>query len=748
MSLDAGTAFGPYTIVGLIAKGGMGEVYRAEDQRLGRSVAIKVLPQDLVKTPEMLRRFQQEARTLAALSHPNIVTIFDVGIERDSPFVVMELLDGEDLGTCLKRSSLSPKQTLEIATSVAEGLRSAHAAGIIHRDLKPQNILLTSAGTVKILDFGLARWQRPERGDYSEAETHSAVVAGTVPYMSPEQLRGQPLDERTDIFSFGCVLYEMVTGKSPFARSAAAETISAILNEEPSLPGKISPDLANLILHCLEKDPDRRFQAAQDVILFLKNIGTGFERRPKSKSRHQTQSIAILPFENTSGDPHLDYLSEGITEALINSLSQLPRLKVMARGTVFHYRGKRIEPLEAGRQLNVNAVLTGRVVQQADRLLIGTELMDVQNGWHLWGEQFNCRGSDVFVLQSEIAAEISTKLRLKLSPKEKKLLSKHYTENTDAYQAYLKGRYFWNRRTREHFQKAIEHFTRAIEIDPLYALAYAGLADTYALMADFGILLQPKDAFAKSRGAAMKALDIDPALAEAHTSLAHLRMHEFRWADAEREFKKSLQLNPGYATARHWYFMCLTMIGRREDSFEEMKKAEELDPLSLIIQTDIAACYYFNDELETAAQRLQKVLELDPNFASARRFLTAVYEQLDMYSEAIREYEKARISAGNDPQEVAMQTANLRTAYDNEGVKGYWKQRFAQTEKQRRGNFVSLYTLAQIHASLGDQERALDLLEQARTEPAPSMIYLKVDPRFKTLRSDPRFINLLHRIGL
>ena len=748
MPVQPGTSFGPYRILKFIAKGGMGEVYLGEDERLNRKVAIKVLPEHAVPDSDAYRRFHQEAKTLAALSHPNVVTIFDVGIADDIPFVVMELLQGETLRERIDRSSLALLPILEIARSIAEGLRSAHAAGVIHRDLKPQNIFITSPGLVKILDFGLARWQKPDVS-LSQMQTSSGVVAGTIPYMSPEQLRGQPVDARSDIFSFGCVIFEMLTGKSPFHRAASADTISAILSDQPSIPRNIPSEFSNFILHCLEKDPGQRFQTMQDLILVLQTI-TPVTAEPveKTRVRRSIHSIAILPFENTGADLQMEYLSEGITEALINNLSQLPRLRVMARGTVFHYRGKQTDPVEAGRQLNVGAVLTGRVVQHGDKLLIATELMDVKNGWHLWGEQYSRDLTDLFSLQSDIAAEITNKLRLKLSPKEKRLLAKHYTDNTEAYKAYLKGRYYWNRRTRENFQKAIEHFTKAIEIDPLYALAYTGLADCFALLADFGILLLPNEAFAKSKAAAMRALEIDPSLAEAHTSLAHLKMHEFQWNDSEAEFKTSLQLNPGYETAHHWYFMCLTLTGRHAEAAVEMKKAEELDPLSLIIQTDIAACYYFQQEFTQAEKHLKKVLETDSKFASARRYLSAVYEQLGRYREAIEEYERARIDAGKEPGETREHSEELRAALNQDGAAGYWVKRLDYSEAQRKRGYVSPYSIAQLYASLSDKERAFELLEEACKEPSASMIYLKVDPRFSQLRSDARFIELLRRLNL
>lgn len=759
MALEPGKQLGRYTIVGLLGSGGMGEVYRALDERLGRSVAIKILPSRLATDSAALKRLEREARTLAALSHPNILAIHDVGMDEDSVFFVMELLEGQSLREKISFGPLPWKKAIETAIPIVEALSAAHSKGVVHSDLKPENVFVTSQGLVKILDFGLARVQRSVTdSSASSIQTESAVIAGTVPYMAPEQLRGESPDVRSDVFAFGCLLFEMITGHSPFLRGNSAEVISAILNEEPPrVPLNLreaAPELEHLIAHCLEKNPERRFQSARDIAITLQGILRGSTSQVPSASRikrsqKQLNSLAVLPFENAGADTTAEYLSDGITEGIINSLSQLPRLKVMARTTVFHYRNKNVDPLEIGRLLKVDAVLTGRVVQQGDRLMIGTELMDVSNGWHLWGDQYNRSFRDMFDLQSDIVQQITNQLRVKLTGKEKKLLKKKPTENSEAYRHYLRGRYAWNRRTQESIKNAIDHFNQAIQADPLFALAYTGLADSYALLGDFGLATaSPGELFSMARAAVAKALEIDDSLAEAHTSLAHLKTHEFQWRDAEREYQKSIQLNPGYATAHHWYFLTLTMTGRFKEAQKEMERARELDPLSLIIQTDMGSCYYFNGEYDRAIELLRKVLELDPNFPSAHRFLTAVYEQMGRFEEAILAFEKARILAARSADEVAVQAEELRKAYRDSGAAGYWKKRLDQITKKAVRGYVSPYNTAQIYASLGDNEGAFRCFDRALEETSASLIYSKIDPRFNSLRSDPRFAELLRRINL
>jgi serine/threonine-protein kinase len=752
MELEAGTRLGRYKIVALLGSGGMGEVYRAIDEMLGRSVAIKVLPPKLSADADALRRLEREAKILASLSHPNILAIHDVGTEKDSLYFVTELLEGQSLRQMISLESLRWRQAAEIAIQIAEALSAAHSEGVVHRDLKPENVFITSKGLVKILDFGLARVQ-PLAADPENAKTESVSISGTLPYMSPEQLRGALPDVRSDVFAFGCLLFEMIAGHSPFLRGSSVEVITAIMNEDPPHLPKNVKDLEHLIAHCLEKNPERRFQSAHDIAITLKGLlrGTTSESKSLLKKRSQKaiSSLAVLPFENVGADSATEYLSDGITEGIINSLSQLPKLKVMARATVFHYRKSNVDPLEAGRHLNVGAVLTGRVVQQGDQLMIATELIDVNNGWNLWGEQYSRPFKDVFELQSNIVQQITNQLRLKVTGKEKKLLKKKATENSEAYRHYLRGRYAWNRRSQESLKNAIEHFNQAIETDPLFSLAYTGLADSYALLGDFGFpSASPGELFSMARSAIAKALEIDNSLAEAHTSRAHILTHEFQWHEAEQAYLTAIELNPGYATAYHWYFITLTITGRFDAAKKHMQTARDLDPLSLIIQTDIASCYYFNAKYEQAMDMLRKVLELDPNFPSAHRFLTAVLEQTGKFDEAISAYEKARILAGKHADAAALQAEELKKAFAESGASGYWKKRLDHLMGKASKGYVSPYNKAQIYASLGDTESTFNALDQAYKEPSASLIYVKVDPRFNLVRSDPRFNELLRKINL
>jgi len=559
-----GRELGRYQMLSLLGAGGMGEVYRAKDTRLGREVAVKILPPHLADDPEALSRFEREARAVAALSHPNILAIHDFGTEHGVSYAVMELLEGETLGARLKRSALEWREAVEIGIAVTEGLQAAHAKGIIHRDLKPENIFLTTEGRVKILDFGIARVKRqvsveaPSWSTVAET-TQPGTVRGTVVYMSPEQVRGEVVEAPSDLFSFGSVCYEMLTGEQLFARESTAETMAAILRDDPpALAGSgraIPEELERLIRDCLEKGQAERYQTARELLTDLKQLKQRLElqadsasvmsgrtarpsRRPRSGKA--INSLAVLPLANASADAQAEYLSDGITESLINSLSHLPQLRVMARSTVFRYKGQAVDPQEVGRQLQVQAVLLGRVLPLGDQLVIKTELVDVADGSQLWGEQYHRRLSDIFAVQEEIAQEISEKLRLKLRGEEQRRLTKRYTENTEAYRHYLKGRYHWNKRTEEGMRKGIEYFRQALEEDPTYALAYAGLADCYQSLSNYNFL-SPKEAMPRARAAIMKALEIDETLAEAHTSLAYLRtMYDWDWLGARRNLSAPL----------------------------------------------------------------------------------------------------------------------------------------------------------------------------------------------------------------
>ena len=618
----------------------MGEVYRARDLRLDRDVAVKVLPERFAEDPERLARFEREAKAVAALAHPNILSIYDYASSEGRAFTVTELLEGETLRRRLEEGPLPWDKAVTIAMSVAEGLASAHAKGIIHRDLKPANLFLTADGRVKILDFGLARLIPPvpsaetETGSFHLAQTDTGTVMGTVGYMSPEQVRGQPADARSDIFSLGCVLYEMLAGIRPFLGDTAPEIQAAILRDVPPplrIHVKNVPlEFEHLVRRCLEKDPLERFQSARDLSFALRartgggTVGKseaplGEVKRPSPRRRKKAiDSLAVLPFVNVASDPQLDYLCDGITESIIHTLSHLPKLRIMARSTVFRYKGRTVDAQTVGMELGVRAVLTGNISANADGLGLSVELVDVGDGSLLWAEQYRRRQSDVLDVQQTLAREIAERLRLKLTGKDKELLRKRFTEDSEAYQLYLKGRYYWNKRTVEAFSKAITFFQEATVKDPGLALAHTGLADTYNNLGSYGIVT-PREAFPRAKAAAFKALELDDALAEAHVSLAFaLFMFDWDWNAAGREFERALALNPGYANAHHWYAWYLLAIGRIDEALDEMSAAEKLDVLSLPINTNIGFIFYFARRFDEAIDQFRKALDMDPTFAEIK----------------------------------------------------------------------------------------------------------------------------------
>src|SRR5262245_38982096 len=611
MALTAGSRLGPYEILAPLGAGGMGEVYKAHDTRLGREVAVKVLPAGFSANADRLRRFQDEARAASALNHPNIVTIHDVGTHDGSPYVVTELLEGETLRARLAGGAFIPRRALGHAVQIAHGLAAAHEKGIVHRDLKPENIFVTQDGRVKILDFGLAKLALKEEPGGPQTNlptvggTEPGMVLGTVGYMSPEQVRGQPADTRSDIFSFGAILYEMLSGQRAFRGGSAADTMSAILKEDPpdlsQTNRAVAPGLERVVRHCLEKNPEERFQSARDLAFDLETLSDisapaalatvrpAQSRRLRSvlliaaavvaaalagaflwlrpRGAGTIDSLAVLPFVNASRDPGADYLSDGISESLINSLSQLPRLRVTARTIAFRYKGSEADPQKVGRDLNVRAVLTGKVLQRGDVLAIQADLVDTANGSQVWGDRYERKLSDLLTVQDEIAKEISEKLRPRLTGEEKKRLTKHSTQSTEAYQLYLKGRHAWDKRTPTSLNESLGYFNQAIDKDPGYALAHAGLADVYAVMSSYSIL-SPGDSFPKARAAAAKALEIDDSLAQAHATLGNVLFnYDFNWTAGEKELTKALALDPNYATAHLWYGILLAAFSRYDEAF-------------------------------------------------------------------------------------------------------------------------------------------------------------------------------------
>ena len=788
MTLAAGARLGPYEIVAPLGAGGMGEVYRARDTRLERTVAIKVLPSRLAADPDALGRFEREARAVAALSHPNILAIHDFGTDRGVAYAVTELLEGKTLRERLEAGRMPPRKAIEYAVQAARGLAAAHDKGIVHRDLKPENVFVTEDGRVKILDFGLARLGAPEQSDTPVTEARTATVAtepgvvmGTVGYMSPEQVRGQVTDHRSDVFSFGAVLYEMLTGRRAFHGGSAADTMSAVLNQEPelarTLPG-IAPGLEHIVRRCLEKAPGERFQSAHDLAFALSRLSSSggsyagprvsgrswrialgaaavlalllvvFGLLSRGRERRPIDSLAVLPFANASNDPETEYLSDGITESLINRLSQLPDVKVISRASVFRYKGKDQDPGAIARKLGVRAIVTGRVTQRGDRLTIGTELVDTRDNRQLWGERYDRKLADVLTMQEEIARQISKSLQLRLTGEGETRLAKRSTANPEAYQAYLKGFHHARKVTIADLDKGMAYFRQALALDPNYAPAHAGLAYCYILwLADW--YMPAREAFHQGKEAALKAIELDPSLSEGHTYLAMARfLYDYDWSGAEEEFRRAIELNPADATAHDWYAVYLGARGRFEEVDRESGRALELDPLS--IETNFLGGWnsYFSRRYEDAIKQLRYTLELDPTYFFGEMFLGMAYEQQGRFREAAAAFERAReltAEAGETPPEIL---ADLIRSHLMAGDRTAAAKVREELEALMKRRYVSRHDLAIVSLSFGDRSEALGWLEKAYEDRNWYMPWIHLDPRLDTLRAEPRFTSLVRRMRL
>jgi serine/threonine protein kinase/Tfp pilus assembly protein PilF len=844
-SLLPGTSISHYRILSQIGAGGMGEVYLAEDTRLRRKIALKVLLGQLAHEEDRLRRFEQEARAASALNHPNIITIHEVGSDAGVRYIAMEYIEGETVRQRLRHGKIGQREAIEVAIQVANALAAAHQAGIVHRDIKPENVMLRPDGYVKVLDFGVVKLtekfverttgDRESSGEEAAdvktitiVSTEANVVMGSPNYMSPEQARGLQVDGRTDIFSLGALIYEMITGTIPFDGPSVSDIIVSILERQPppvsSVTPEASPRLVRIVEKAMAKDRGARYQTAAEILAELKKLrrrldyeaglddsfsglpddataslradqdtkatildisrssseiaptqrktpvpwsaeyifqeikqhGRGFSivltlavavmigsvLLLRSSGSHPIDSIAVLPFANEGGDQNTEYLSDGITESLINNLSNSPRLKVVSRNSAFRYKGRDIAPKVVGRELGVRVVLTGRIIQRGDSLQISVDLVDARDDTQIWGEQYNRKMSALVVAQEEIARRVAEKLELRLSGVDQTRISKQGTDNAEAYQLYLRGRYYWNKRTEEGLRRGIEFFNKAIELDPSYSKAYAGVADCYAMLTEYSAQ-PPMELYPRVQAAARKALEIDDSLAEAHTSLAAAYEYQWAWSDAEREYRRAIELNPNYATAHQWYGVFLSSHLRHEEAISQLRKALELDPLSLIINTSMGRALYGARRYDDASEQLRKTVEMDPNFPESRFQLAMVYEGKKMYREALGEFEKC-VELFNDP---AMKVW-LGRVYAVEGRRGDAERVIAEMNELAKTKYISPYPMATIYAALGQNDRALELLEKVFEEHSYYVVWLGVDPVFDGIRKDPRFFELTKKIGL
>jgi eukaryotic-like serine/threonine-protein kinase len=805
MTLQAGSCLGPYEILGPLGAGGMGEVYRARDTRLEREVAVKVLPERLTEDATALSRFEREAKALAALSHPNLVSIHDFGSDGDIAFAVMELLEGETLRARLIRSSPIPwREAVEIAIPLAEGLAAAHSRGVVHRDLKPENIFLTSDGRLKILDFGLARREPSVQANEGQTrsptvtlQTTPGTVMGTVGYMAPEQVSGGSGDARSDIFSFGCVLYEIVAGARAFAGRTGAETLAAILRDDPphlSASGpQVPQDLAAAIRHCLEKKPEQRFQSARDlayglratlassgsaapaavravrrsrprrrilaaglVLVALVLGGFFWRQRVLSGRISPIHSLAVLPLENLSGDADQLYFADGMTDELITVLSQIHDLRVVSRTSVKQYRGTKKTVPQIARELNVEGIVEGSVMRSGSRVTIKAHLIRASPEQSVWAESYERDVRDVLTLQSEAARAIARQIQVNLTPQERERLSVERPVNREAYEDYLKGRYHLNKDTLEDDQKSVEFFSRAIEKDPRYAAAYAGLSTSYASMTFEG-LLPPADGLRKMEEAATKAQQLDDSLGVVHFALAIVRVAKWDFSAVEVEYRKAIEMIPQDADVHRFYGMYLRGVGRSKESVAEVKKARDLDPLGVENNRLLGAAFYWAGLYDEAIRQYSKTLELDPNNAPTRDGLADVYARKRMYKEAIAE-ERKYLSLMGEEESASRLERDFGTAGGGRGgasdaaayeraMKNQYEKTLVLAKEASKDAYVSPMFFVFLYANLGDKDQAFAWLEKAYQERQPGLAFIKWDPQLEPLRKDPRFDDLLRRIG-
>ncbi len=790
--LTTGSIFaGRYQIIEELGKGGMGKVYKANDIDIKEKVAIKLIKPEISTDKKTIERFQNELKFARKISHRNVCRMYDLNKEEGSYYITMEYVEGQDLKSLVRQTGqLAIPTTISIAKQVCEGLSEAHKMGTVHRDLKPSNIMIDKEGNTRIMDFGIARSLE------SKGITGAGVMIGTPEYMSPEQVEGKEVDQRSDIYSLGVILYEMVTGRVPFEGDTpftiGVKQKSEIPKDPKELNTQIPEDLDKVILRCLEKDKEKRYQIAEEVRSELENIEKGIpttekvipKRKPiTSKEITVTfglkkllipalvavaiaiialivwhpwsqreavplqsirPSIAVLPFEDLSPQKDQEYFCDGLAEELINRLANIENLRIPGRTSAFSFKSKDLDIREIGEKLNVEMVLDGSVRKERNKLRITAQLVKVADGYPIWSKIYERSMEDTFALWDEISLAIVDNLKIKLLGEEKTKLVKRYTENLEAYNLYIKGRYFWNKRTEEGLKKAIEHFEQAVKLDPDYALAYAGKADAHNMLAAY-VFLSPHEAFSEAKVASLKALEIDDALAEAYTSSAFAKhRYDWDWSGAENDFKKAIRLNPNYATAHNWYGSLLYSIGRFDEAHLEKKRALELDPLSVTINTSIAWSYKLLGKYNQAIEQCKKTIELSSDYAWPHAVLAQTYIQMSRFEEAIIEFQKATSLAGRSLEYLPQ----LGHAYAMAGNREQALKIIEEVNRRSEEGNVSWLFTALNYAGLGDTDKAFECLEMAYKSRDTNMYIINIEPRIDSLRSDPRFTSLLKKMGL
>jgi len=767
-----------YKILEKLGEGGMGVVYKAEDTKLKREVAIKFLPHCISSNEEERKRFEIEAQAAASLNHPNICTIHSIEEADENVFIVMEYIEGEELKDKIKSGPLPIDEAINIAIQIAEGLEAAHKKGIVHRDIKSGNIMITNDAKVKIMDFGLAKVGKGAQ------VTKIGSTVGTIAYMSPEQARGEEIDHRTDIWSFGVVIYEMITGYLPFKGDYEQAVIYSILNEEPPTLESLPIELTTILKNTLRKNPNERYENVNQMLddLYKINGNNAYQKRETLKSngknkrqklsirwkfalgailiaviiiigfwwlnqptdQSHSSSIAVLPFKNLNGDPSQEYFSDGMTETIISDLANISGLTVISRTSVMAYKTSEKNTREIGQELNVTHILEGSIMTSGDKVRIFAQLINVNTDSHLWAQTYDREMKDIFAIQTDVATHIASVLQAKLSPEERQRIEKRSTENTEAYQLYLKGRYYWNKRSKEGVNKSIEYFQQAIDKDSTYALAYAGLGDSYLMLGVYG-RRRPNESFPLAKVFIERALQFDNKLAEAYASLGDINIH-FDWDvnAAEVNLRKAIELNPQYAHGYHWYSEVFVLRGEFERAFQESQRALELDPYSLIINGLLGVNYQRGGEFQKAIDQLQKTIEFDSTFAFARYDLGIVYVALKQFDRAVYNLRIAYALAPSD-------TRILSGLGFAEGLVGN-KEEARRIEKALRDRaereYIPPYDLAVVTLGLGKKDQALEYLERARHERGPWMPFLSLNPLFSTLSNHPRFQVLLKEMEL